>query len=199
YACIPGFSYFRSPAHTVFIYTFFTALLAGYGFRELDAHFKKSSMLGVALFCILLGLVVFCFGQGPPDVIAEVAKKNMLHGIAVFIGIVSLTVTIIVSGQRFPRIGAYSCALLLLVAFADLYFHYAGAATSGTWASPMYFERVPTRIARIREDAGIISTPLPGTKLNESELQNGLFRIYTRPEGILGSSPFGFNRAMLHR
>jgi hypothetical protein len=35
--------------------------------------------------------------------------------------------------------------------------------------------------------------------LNKSEVERGLFRIYTKPEGLRGTAIFGFNRAMLFR
>lgn len=199
YAVFPGFKYFRSPAHTVFVFSFFAALLAGYGFGELCANLRKKVFWGLVAVWALIGLAVYLFGPAPSGLMAETAKRNLLFGLGAFGATLALATAIVAAGNRFVRLGGYSAALLLLVAFADCYLHFASAETSGIAASPAYVAHVPTRITQIRAASGITSVAAPSTILNASEMQNGLFRVYTRPEGILGTSPFGFNRAMIHR
>jgi len=199
YEYVPGFSYFRSPAHTVFIFSFFTALLAGYGFRDVGTGIRKKAFYGVMAAFIVICVAIFYLGRSPSGMQALTAQKNMAYGVAVFIGIVSLVAVIVFTCCRFPRLGAYTGTLLLAVAFADSFVQFSASDTSGIGVSPAFVEKIPTRIAQLRENSGIVSSRATGTKLNKSELSNGLFRIYTRPEGVLGTSPFGFNRAMIHR
>jgi len=198
YGYVPGFNFFRSPAHTVFISSFFVALLAGYGFRDLGAGFKKTALIGVAILCVIIPLATLYGGRPPTGMLADAAKRNMVYGVAGFVGTVSLVTVTMLVGCRFSRFGAYVGGLLLAIAFGESYLQFSSAATSGIWAPPSYVERVPNRISQVRENAGIPSDNAPGTKLNASELSDALFRIYTRPEGGMGIAPFGFNRAMIH-
>jgi hypothetical protein len=77
--------------------------------------------------------------------------------------------------------------------------NFHNATPIGFKAGPAYFEKTPPLVEKIRASSGVVTSSQPATALNESELSNGLFRVYTRPEGLQGTNPFGFNRAMLHQ
>jgi hypothetical protein len=199
FIAVPGFNYFRSPAHTVFIYCFFMALLAGYGLKFLWSGTSKLTIYGVIVLVTACGGLLYLFGPQPPLSIAAVAQRNMHTGFFVFISISLAVVAIIAMGVHFRKLRTFACATLILLTAVEIKYLYAKSATNGLDVGPTYYETPPHLVSNLRKATGIITDFRPGVSLNASELQNGLFRIYTRPEGVSGTQPFGFNRAMLHR
>lgn len=198
YQYLPGFKYFRGPANTLFIYTFFAALLSGHGFSNLAGGLRKLSLLhyagAVLLFCIVLYL-----SPAPPAGLAGPAAGNILSGFQVFLGLFILSAIIIFISVSYPRFRNYCFAALLVITYSDLYLHFSGSTTIGVKESPRIYEKQPDIITAIKKDAGVEASDGPATELNKSEVARGLFRIYTKPEGLRGTAIFSFNRAMLFR
>lgn len=199
YSYVPGFKFFRAPAHTVFIYMFCASLLAGFGFDTLSRDIKR-----VTLYCYLYVFAIFCvavyfLSPSPPSDFAVYGTRNIHNAYTAAFGILVAAIFIIVLSVHFPRYRKFFFCLLLLVTFSDLYFHFSDALTLGLKKNPHAYEMAPHTIQAIKEDAGVASSNTPGTELNYSELKNGLFRIYTRPEGVQGTGPLGFDRPMIFR
>jgi hypothetical protein len=198
YQYLPGFKYFRGPANTLFIYTFFAALLSGHGFSSLAGGLRKLSLLhyagAVLLFCIVLYL-----SPAPPAGLKVPAAENILSGFQVFLGLLMLSAVIIFISVSYPRFRNYCFAALLVITFSDLYLHFSGAITIGVKESPGIYEKQPDLITAIKKDSGVEASGMPAIELNKSEVDRGLFRIYTKPEGLRGTSIFGYNRAMLFK
>jgi hypothetical protein len=178
---------------------FCAALLAGFGADALTRDIKR-----VALYCYLSAFAIFCGGvyflsPSPPGRIAAEGARNIHYGLTTaFVLLVGATliITLSVHLQQYRKFFLFA---LLVVTFADLYLHFSDAVFIGIKENPGVYEVAPEAITTIKANAGIASSNTPDTELNDSELNNGLFRVYTKPEGVQGSAPFGFNRAMIFR
>jgi hypothetical protein len=89
--------------------------------------------------------------------------------------------------------------MLLLITFADLYLNFSNAVTIGKKTNPSTYEIAPLSTDAVKKYEGIDTDNTPATKLNDSELSKGLFRVYTKPEGPKGTAPFGYNRGMIFK
>jgi hypothetical protein len=197
---VPGFNYFRGPANTIFLFTFFAALLSGHGLNALIGHSHKKTSVYIYLGIFsLLGLALYAFSPAPPDGIALEAVKNMQNGFIGLVCLLFLSALVIIAAVSYPRLRNACCLILLLLTYTDLSVNFSDAITLGVKAAPSIYEQEPGIATAIKKHAGIVLSDGPDTALNDSEVKNGLFRVYTKPEGVRGAAVFGFNRAMLFR
>ncbi len=194
---LPGFKYFRGPANTIFIYTFFAALLSGHGLSGLADGLKRLPFLLYSGAALLLCAVLYQAGAVPPTAIAAEAVASIRTGFHVFLFLFFLSVTIMFIIISYPRFRNHCLVALVVITFADLYLHFSGATTIGLSGSSQIYEKENDLIAVIKRHSGIEAGDGPRIELNESEIERGLFRIYTKPEGVMGTVAFGFNRPML--
>lgn len=199
YSYLPGFNYFRGPANTLFLYAFCAALLSGYGLNSLACGMRKLTFFLYIAVALLLCIVIYQLSPGPPAEIAGPAAKNIQSGFQAFLGFFILSAIIIYISVFFPRFRNFCYAALVLLAFMDLYMHFSDSLTIGLKEAPQTLEKRPEMITAIKKDSGILSDDKPAVDLNDSELRQGLFRVYTKPEGLQGTGIFGYNRAMLFR
>jgi hypothetical protein len=199
YQYVPGFKYFRGPANTLFLYTFFAALLSGYGFSSLAGGLRKRSLLLYTGVVLLFCIVLYQLSPGPPTAIAAPAAENIQSGFQAFLGLFFLSAIIMFISVSYPRFRNYCFAALLVVTFIDLYLHFSDSATIAVKEAPRIYEKQTDLITAIKKDSGVEAGDGPGIELNKSEVEQGLFRIYTKPEGVPGTLIFGINRAMLFR
>jgi hypothetical protein len=196
---LPGFDHFRGPVNTAFVYTFFAALLAGYGFNFLSQSFKKRTLCIYSGIFISLSVMLYFLSPVPPKEIGEAAINHMRSGFAFFVVFIIVSVFILILSVYDPRRRKVYYSLLLLLTFADFYINLSDSVTLGEQASPDAYENEPTIISAIKRDSGIISSNSPGIELDDAEIKQGLFRVYTEPRGAPGTGVFGYQRAMLHR
>ncbi len=197
YHYLPGFKYFRGPAHTIFLYSFFAALLAGCGFKTLAGGLKRLPLLVYTAAALLLCIVLYQLSPVPPAQIGVPAAENMYSGFQIFLVLFILSAIIMSIIVSYPQFRKYCFVALFVVAFIDLYLQFSGSTTIGARASPRIYERPADLITYIQQYSGVGTDSGPATELNKSEIDRRLFRIYTQPEGVYGTTAFGFNRAML--
>ncbi len=199
YSYVPGFNYFRSPVHTIFVYTFFAALLSAHGLNALADRVKAVLFYPYLGAFLILCFAVYYFGPDPPGAIADEAINNINAGFvecAIFVCAAALLASAAVSYSRVKKL---SCLLLLLLTVADLYLHFADSFPIGEDATPSVYEEEPDSIKWIKKHEGIYPDKEPGIEMSDSALTKGLFRIYTEPRGIEGTGLVGYNRAMIFR
>jgi hypothetical protein len=196
---VPGFDYFRSPANTAFIYTFFVALLAGHGLNSISVSLNKRTFCIYSISFIIICVVIFSLSPTPPEIWKETAMINIYSGLAFFLVFIIAAACIVLLSGIDPRRKAACCLLLTLLAYTDIYINLSDATPLGKRASPDIYESEPSLISSIKKDSGLSSGWAVGSQLNESEIANGMFRIYTEPRGAQGTKPFGYQRSALHR
>lgn len=196
---LPGVNLFRAPVNYFFVFTFFAALLAGYGFNYLY-NIRNRSMFFVCLGLLFtLSAVIYAVSPESPEGIAGVASKNIRDGFihfGVFYTLFALGTT---TCFYYPRLKNLCPVFLLLVTYADLNMTFTNATTIGLPMAPEVYERQIPLITTIKEDSGINHGKGPGIELNDIELRQGLFRVYTEPKRHQGTAIVGYNRAMLYR
>ncbi|MFA6303948.1 MAG: YfhO family protein [Legionella sp.] len=199
YSYVPGFHYFRGPVHTRFIYVFCTSLLAGFGVSVLMQPIKKERLYRYLCYFTLICAVIYLFSPNPPQAFMIAAIKNIHVAILLAVTVMLLAIILILLSIHFPKYKPFFLTLLFLLSFTDLYLHFSNAKTIAVKASPSVYEVPPQIVNTIKGHSGIKSSDIPGIELNESELGNGLFRLYTKPEGVFGTIAVGVNRAMTFR
>lgn len=200
YSYIPGFHYFRGPVHTVFLYMFCASLLAGFGVNVLIAQSFRKKYVAIYLSCfVLCCITLYSIGKNPPDVFRDAGLNNIHKEFILASALVISAIILILVTIKFPKYKLFFLSILLLLSFGDLYLHFFNATTIAVKANPGIYEAPPPIINSLRANAGIQTSNLPGTQLNASEIENGLFRLYTKPEGIAGTVAVGINRAMTFR
>jgi hypothetical protein len=201
YHAVPGFDHFRGPANTVFLYTFFAAILAAHGLDVLSDKLPQRKLHIYLILFFVVCAVLYALGPIPPGEDGGVALQHMRAGFGLFIVLFSLTVGIALLSYRYQRYQRAFYGALVILAFVDLYVSMSGSITIGSNASPTIFEEEPGIVSLIKKHSDIAVVPKrgPSTHLSEVEIRNGLFRIYTEPAGNQGTEVFGHQRAMLHR
>ncbi len=212
---VPGFNYFRSPQHLSFLFSFFSALAAAYGFNVLLGNVKKSSFYIYLTIFLLLSILLYFISPVFPEAgaayrihsdisssagyssIPSLAKSNMQTGFAGFISMFILSAVLVALALFHPRDKKIYLAILLFVTFVDLYLHLSDAITVAAKSPPSVYQGETALITEIKNHAGVRSSAQEDLALNDSELNQGLFRIYTIPDGIDGLWQLGSNRAML--
>ena len=197
YSYVPGFDYFRSPVHTIFIYTFFAAILSAYGFNALEGGVKKTLFYPYLGIFFLLSFALYYFGPDPHGAIADEAVKNINSGFTAYAVLFMLSAFLVFMAAHYPRLRQLSYLFLLLLTFADLHLHFSDCLTIGVDAPPSVYEQPPDSITRIKRHEQIDPGSGPAVELSDAALARGLFRIYTEPSGIKGAGIVGYNRAMI--
>lgn len=199
YDYVPGFDHFRSPVNTAFIFIFFGALLAGQGFDVISHNLKKWTLFIYFGLFLALGFILYLLGPVPSEEIGDAAWQHINNGIAFFVIFFLVSAVVVTLSVHFPRYKNIYFSILVLFTFADLYINLSNSITIGQKESSDFYEKEPEIITWIKGNSGIVSRVGPGIDLNDSELAQGLYRVYTQPTKNEGTAIFGYNRAMLHR
>jgi hypothetical protein len=198
YNYVPIFDHFRGPVNSIFIYTFFAALLAGFGFNALSGNRKMVVIFYFVLF-FALSVVLYLLSPAPPEAIAKIAEQNLRKGFLLYGAFFLIFVLLTMLYINFPRFKNFWCALLLISTFADFYITYAQGVTLGIKGGPEILELQPRLITAIKHHSGINDGPGTATEFDNIVDEQSLFRLYTEPKGLQGTAIVGFGRAMLHR
>ena len=209
---VPGFNYFRSPQHLSFLFTFFAALASGYGFTVLFDHINKSAFYIYLVIIFIACIGLYWLSPAPPETetayrfhsaIASDANIPSLAARNIWSGFVGFIVTLLGTGAVValvlfrPQKSNFYFGMLLVLAFADLFFHLSDAVPCSAKGSPSLYEHETPMLAGIKQIAMLEPHDMTALELNDSEMRKGLFRIYTIPQGIDGLGALGYNRAML--
>lgn len=197
YAFLPGLKFFRSPAHTVFLYTLSSAMLAGIGAETLMRGIKARTWFGYLGFFAVCCATIYLSSPAPTGEIAVTGTINIRYGLVAACIILVLATAIISAGLHSSKVARFALPLLLLVTYSDLYLHFADAVPVGLRESPRFHEQEPEAISAIKRYEGLSAGRGPSIELPGAELSRGLFRIYSKPEGVEGVGHFGFDRAMI--
>ena len=193
----PGFNFFRGPANTAFLFTFFAALLAGKGLDALPAR-RPGSLLPLYLFGFsAVCLAVFLTGPLPLEGSPPEAMRHLRSGLAALAGLLLVSSVLVLASTSAPSSRSAWPALLLLATCGDLMANFSNAVTLGLKAPPSFHQREPDIVSSLKRHAGMAPGGVLDIALSDEESKRGLFRVYTKPEGIQGTAPFGFNRAMV--
>ena len=199
YSYVPGFHYFRGPVHTVFLYMFCMSLLTGFGVNTLIQAIKKENIKRyLCVFTIFCGLLYVC-SPNPPEAFLAAGLQNIHEAIVLAFTIALAGIILILLAINFPNYKQFFLSILLLLSYTDLYLHFSNATTIAVKANPSIYEVPPPIVNAFKAHSGIKSSDVPKINLNKSELKNGLFRLYTKPEGVFGTFAVGVNRAMTFR
>lgn len=208
YYWVPGFSYFRSALHFLFVFHFFLALLAAEG--AVILFDERAAGRVQLLYSILFMLAVCAIYWALPQPPSEVSSRYTLEGAYRFAGLFGILGFMVVM-SRIKRVTAITKAILVIFVFADLWLISGRSVTLGLPMDPARLEQQEMFAELIKRDAGLVDTDIlyhtASPNLEESYLTDGLFRIYVHPPGreyrvpddINRLSVFGYNRSILQQ
>jgi hypothetical protein len=198
YDYVPIFDHFRAPVNSIFIYTFFAALLAGFGFNALSGNRKMVVIFYFVVF-FALSVVLYLLSPAPPKIFAELVIQNSRDGFALYGAFFLVSSLFIMLYIYFPSFKNLWCALLLVLTFADFYITYAHGVTLGDKDGPEILERQPRIISAIKRLSGTNDGKEMAAEFDNVVDEQSLFRLYTKPKGLMGTAAVGHARTMLHR
>jgi hypothetical protein len=195
---IPGFDYFKAPVNLAFGFTFFAALSAGFGFEKFCDDRKDKMILVPVFFTFVLAGISYFAGPAPPSSLGNKAVENISAGYLHFMIFSSLFFVLTIASVSLLPFKEGISALLVLLSFLDVYTSMKGAITLGDKASPNsyeagYFAPAPKQASEKDPGSGL------DIRINEEDLNKGLYRIASMPPDTLTIWPVGFNRAILHK